>query len=245
MGVEGIKGASGNTQEIGIQPTNAVPQQAVVQSESTLNNIEPAESAGQPSRIAKPLSLMAAAGVGAGATYGVMHGISTGALTKASVTSFFTGAAIKSLAAMASYVGVSALLTAVSGFVYKKVSSQLNRINNGLEKPSQNVSNLAMKKFLAGLSFLGSSTALGLSTGSLVTVATGGADFGMSLIIGGVAGFAAGLLGLALMGKHNDAASNALKNKQSQVESQTQIQTPLQAPVSSRSQGSASHMLTA
>lgn len=199
-----------NAQRVQQQPTF---QQSQYQSQSptTVQQIQPVSVPPSQSRIAKPASLLLAMGVGAGATVGITKGIETGAFV-----SFFTGAAIKSIAALASYVGVSALLTAVSGFCYKKYSAQLNRINNGLEQHTQNTQNLPFKKMMAGLSFLGSTSALGLSIGSLVTAMTGGSDFGMSLIIGGAAGVVAGLLGLALMGWHNNAVTNSAKQIQQQ-----------------------------
>ena len=49
---------------------------------------------------------------------------------------------------------------------------------------SKKDSALGTNKFLAALSFLGSSTGLGLSIGALVTTMTGGTDFGLGLIIG-------------------------------------------------------------
>lgn len=95
-------------------------------------------------------------------------------------------------------MGVSALFTAISGFCFRKYSTQLNQ----LRQTHQDTGNLPFKKFWVGLSFIASTVATGLSTGALVTTLTGGSDFGMSLIIGGVSGLVAGLLGLLVLGSH-------------------------------------------
>jgi hypothetical protein len=161
-----------------------------------LNDVRP-KTQNQGPRIAQPASLMLAAGAGAGAGIGILEGVRTGAFV-----SFFTGAAVKSAAALGGFVGAAGLLSAVSAFCYNRFSVQLNRVKQGSETMSpEQASSTRFKKALSALSFVGSMAGLGLSAGALVTTLTGGTDFGLGLIIGGSVGFAAGLVGLFLLGR--------------------------------------------
>jgi F0F1-type ATP synthase assembly protein I len=200
-GFSGVSGGTKAAKPVSPSNTRVYSQKAGGQSQN-IERIIPNDGIGRP-RLARPLSLMTAAVAGGGATYGIMHGINTGVLV-----SFFTGAAVKSVTALSSFVGAAAALTLLSGYCYHRCSARLNRLEQGIEaRNSKKDSALGTNKFLAALSFLGSSTGLGLSIGALVTTMTGGTDFGLGLIIGGSVGFAAGLVSLVLMGAHNQSAA--------------------------------------